>query len=80
MHFTLLYTLCMLSSGTPVQQQDKETGSVQAYELVERAGAEYEQIDQLQEQSDMRREPDPHDGEYELVKCASEYMSKQDNN
>ena len=61
-------TFYILSRRAQVQQQDDETGSAQGYELVERAGVEYEEID---EPRDQRRELHSQGGEYEFSQCAA---------
>ena len=54
---------------TPVELQQYETvggGSAPQYEVTERAGVEYEEIDRLREK---REQPHPPTGDYELTQC-----------
>ena len=55
----------MLSRGASVQHQD--LGAARVYEPVERTGAEYEEMDILQRQSDQRSQSGPQNGDHMLT-------------
>ena len=69
----LIFFLCELHAlnikEKPVELQQYETvggGSAPQYEVTERAGVEYEEIDRLRE---TREQPHPPTGDYELTQC-----------
>ena len=53
------------------QYPNAEGGSAPQYEVVERAGVEYEEIDKVRVSTKERKQPHPHQGEYELTQCAA---------
>ena len=45
--------------------------SAPQYGVVERAGVEYEEIGKVRVSTKERKQPHPHQGEYELTQCAA---------
>ena len=46
-------------------------GSASQYEVVGRAGVVYEEMDKVRVSTKERKQPRPHQGEYELTQCAA---------
>ena len=68
-HLLWLSTVHPIHREKPVELQQYETvggGSAPQYEVTERAGVEYEEIDRLRE---TREQPHPPTGDYELIQC-----------